>query len=335
MVIDSPVDLSGVLASWTWAPGWDLLVLLAVSAYAVLAGRSVRRGARWPVGRSAAAGSAALALVLTMNGPLAVFAPALFWVHMLQHLMLIMVVPVLVVYAQPLRLWRTVSAPRATARGRWFQRPVTSPMATIPLYAAVLAGTHLTGFQEVMLGHMWVHEFESALYLVTGYLLFGGLVGADLWPWRLPYLVRFATLGLTMGIDAFVGVVLMLTSDPIAPAFASRHPGWGPGALADQSAAGAVMWFGGDGLMMILMIATAIEWGRAGAKEQSLGSWLEGIRSRELLGHLDVGEYVALGDVDDDDDDRALRTYNAMLARLHGSGDAGPQPRTQDEAPSR
>ncbi len=310
-----PADFYRVLLAWTWAPAWDAVVVLALIMYAVLVRRFNRTGTRWPIGSTVAAGAAVVALVVAFNSAVAVYAPALFWVHMLQHLMLIMVVPVLIVLSQPLRLWQssTRSGPRSPGIRRAFGL-VTTPLSTVPLYAAVLVGTHLTGFQQVMLDHMWVHELESVLYLISGYLLFGALVGADLWPWRVPHLVRFVVLGASMGIDALVGVVLMMTSHPIAPSYAAAHPGWGPGALADQGAAGAVMWFGGDGLMMILMIVTAVQWGRAGLRDQGAGAWLEGIRQRQLLGDCATDDQVG---TDLDDDDRALRTYNLMLAGLH------------------
>ena len=163
-------------------------------------------------------------------------------------------------------------------------RFLTSPAFTVPLYTAVLVLTHLTGFQQAMATHMWIHDAETLLYLITGYLLFLPLVGSEATVRRIPYLIRFVILAATMGVDTLVGVVLMLTNQPLAPGFAAMHPGWGPGALADQQTAGAVMWFGGDGLMMLLMIITAIEWGTSSQADQGLGSWLEGIRRRELLG---------------------------------------------------
>ncbi len=183
--------------------------------------------------------------------------------------------------------------------------------------------THLTGFQEVALADPAVRAAEEALYLVTGYLLFLPLIGSDAGPYSgrrsLPYLLRFAVLVLAMGVDTLTGVVLMLTSRPLAPGYATAHPGWGPSALVDQNLAGAVMWWGGDGLMMLLLIVVGLQWGRAPAAEQGLGSWLEGVRRQTVLGGGTMEDATVV-----DDDDAALQAYNARLAALHrGDGPDG------------
>jgi len=171
------------------------------------------------------------------------------------------------------------------------------------------------------------------------------VLGGELGSWSLPYLLRFLVLALGMGADTLTGVALMLTSRPLAPAYAAAHPGWGPGALLDQEAAGAIMWFGGDLLMMILMIIVAVQWGRAGADQQGLGIWLEGARRRAVLGPQAAGFPTTAGprdttpddgeidaeidaEIDIDEDQRALDAYNAALAALHVQS---PPPRPRPE----
>lgn len=311
---------TSVLTSWTLTPIPDLLIAAATLTYLLMVRRHRRRNnAYWPPLRVASGMLAMAALVVALNSSMVCYGDNLFWVHMLVHLMLIMVVPVLVVWAQPIRLARDASGPRSRAVIDTVitSRPVrvlTAPAFTIPLYTAVLVLTHLTGFQQAMGTHMWIHNTELVLYLVTGYLLFLALVGNELGPRRLPYPLRFLALGLCMGPDTLVGVGLMLTGSPLAPAYAASHPGWGPSALADQGIAGAIMWFGGDGLMMILMLVTARAWTRAGQADRGLGTWLDGIRRQATVG--DAG--TASTDIDADDDAGALEAYNAKLAALHG-----------------
>jgi len=338
---DEPApNLHRVFTDWTFSPTGGSVILLASLLYMVLARRVRICGGRWPLSRSVAWWCAVASLTVAIDSSVAVYSGALFWVHMLQHLLLIMVVPVLLVCAQPIRLLQIQRNEPASPSGqvRLVLRWVTSPVLATVLYAAVLITTHLTGFQQLMQTHMWVHAGETMLYLLSGYLLFGPLIGNEAWPWRLPYLLRFVFLAVTMGVDTLVGVVLMLTDHPLAPGFAASHPGWGPGALVDQSTAGAVMWFGGDGLMMILMIVTAIEWGQSSQQDSGLGGWLEGIRRRELLG-TDSDEQIGDGE-DVDLDERALRSYDATLAALNGdrignSGFPGRRdwPTARDEEP--
>ncbi|WP_169747960.1 cytochrome c oxidase assembly protein [Pseudonocardia acaciae] len=295
-----------VLASWAPSPVAAGCVLVATAGYLWLAVRASRTG--W---RAASWVLAMAVLVVSLDGPVGGYAEVLFWVHMVQHLLLIMVVPVLVLWARPLEL--LCSAPFGArverALGGPAARWATGPMVGLAAYTAVVVLTHLTGFQQVSATNGWVRGVELALYLVTGWLYFLPLVGSERGPWELAYLLRFVVLLLGMGADTLTGVALMMTGRPLAPAYASTHPGWGPTALGDQQAAGAIMWFGGDLLMMLLMILVAVQWGRASGERQGLGGWLESARRRAVLG--DTTE------ADIDDDQRALDAYNATLAALH------------------
>ena len=77
------------------------------------------------------------------------------------------------------------------------------------------------------------------------------------------------------------------------------------------------MWWGGDGLMMILILVVAARWVRAeSGRGSDLGPWLDRVRQQTLLG-TDTAADV-------DEDDAALAAYNARLAALHGI--APPQP---------
>jgi putative membrane protein len=326
-VIDDAPSGWAALALWRFSPVVDLVLVLATAGYLLLVRRCGNGdGPRWPWLRTTAFLLAVATLVVALDGPVAAYADVLFWVHMVQHLMLIMVVPVLLVWAQPWRLIHTAGGARARtaldrAVGSRVARWVTAPLLGLGLYAAVVVLTHLTGFQQLSVTQPAIRAVELALYLVSGYLLFLPLAGAELSPWSPPHLVRFALLALSMGVDTLTGVILMLTPRPLASAYAATHPGWGPGALADQETAGAIMWFGGDVLMLLLMIAIAVRWGQARDQTQGLGGWIEGVRHRALL-----GADAAATDVNDvDDDERALQAYNAALASLNAPtlGDKG------------
>ena len=84
--------------------------------------------------------------------------------------------------------------------------------------------------------------------------------------------------------------------------------------------AGAIMWFGGDGLMMILMVIIGGRW-IAGRNDSgaSLGPWLDRVRRQTTLG-ADADSSIDL-----DDDDAALATYNARLAALNRQRLDGPR----------
>lgn len=312
MPLGAPTPL-GVFTTWTFAPVADVLLLLGALGYALGVRRVQARGGTWPRARSAAAAAAVVGLVLALNSAMAVYGHALFWVHMIQHLTLIMVVPVLLVWAEPIRLAHDAGAARAVdaVLGNPAVRLLTHPVVTLAFYTAVLVVTHLTAFPDAMMTTPWVHDLELVLYLVSGYLFFLPLAGDERTPWAVPYLLRLAVLAIGMGADTLVGVALMLTGHPVADFAAMRGP-WGLDVLSDQHTAGGIMWVVGDGLMMLLMIIIGVRWGLARPEEQTMGRWLEGARARVLL---DGDEEQEAAGVDDDED--ALARYNARLAALH------------------
>ena len=85
------------------------------------------------------------------------------------------------------------------------------------------------------------------------------------------------------------------------------------GALSDTRTGGAIMWFAGDALMIVVMIALVIGWLRRVDTDQAdRKGWLEQARvatfTERTSGTSDVATY--------DEDETARESYNAWLARL-------------------
>ncbi len=308
-----PLTWSTAVTTWTSAPLVDVLSAIAVVGYLTAVLRRSRTAvAGWPPGATASWLAGVTVLLVSVHSSIEAYGHALLWVHMIQHLLLIMVVPILLIWGQPVRLiW---GRPPRGRLARW----LTFPVLTVGFYTAVLVLTHLTGFPEAMATEPGVHHAEQILYLVSGYLLFWPLAGSEASPWPVPHIVRFALLGLAMGADTLVGVSLMLTGYPLAPSTAMMRPGWGPSLLEDQNLAGAIMWVGGDVLMMLLMLAVVAQWSATGSRAR-LGDWLESARRQALAGigstspdHSTVG-----ASTDVDDDEEARQAYNRMLSALH------------------
>lgn len=317
-----PLTWHAALTTWTSAPVADVVSVLAVAGYLGAIRHLSGTGQSWPARNTACFGAAVLVLLVSLHSSIEVYGHALLWVHMIQHLLLIMVVPVLLIWGQPIRLARRTRGLAESPDPPWgglLARLLTFPVLTVGLYTAVLVVTHLTGFPEAMTAQPWVHRVEVLAYLVSGYLLFLPLTGAEAAPRQVPHVVRFALLAIAMGADTLVGVVLMLTGQPLAPGTLLMRPGWGPTPLHDQSIAGAIMWVGGDLLMMVLMLLVAVQWS-AGGHQARLGSWLEAARRQALtrIGPDTSADSAAVGASHDvDDDEEALQAYNRMLSELH------------------
>jgi putative copper resistance protein D len=311
----------------TWRPDvlWDLLIVVALAGYLHTAGRA----ADWPVRRTMSFCAGLGVLAITLNSAIGVYAHPLFWMHMVEHLLLIMIVPVLLIAGQPLRLAAHVFGVRVEAvlRSRTVGLMTCVPVG-FGFYTVAIAGTHLTSFMQLMLTHPAVHRFEQVLYLVAGIVFFLPLVAREPLRWSLAYPLRFGVLAMAMGVDTFVGVVLMQTIRAPFPAYVAAHRPWEPTPLQDLHGGGAIMWAGGDALMLILMLGVAAAWAADRTGRDSLGQWLDGVRANALAdigGHAgraaaddDVDQDAELlrGSADVDGDAAALDAYNAMLRRL-------------------
>jgi putative copper resistance protein D len=167
--------------------------------------------------------------------------------HMVQHLLLIMVAPPLLIVGRPVTLLlHTVRNPWHTRVKRFIRsRPLTVltwPPAGVMLYSAAVLGTHLTG---LLLARGAVHDGEHVAYLAAGYLYFLPVVGSEPIRWRVSVLGRYLLLLVAMPADIATGAVLML------------HGPLGPYGAADVRAAGVIMLAGSDLIMAGLAVALA------------------------------------------------------------------------------
>jgi cytochrome c oxidase assembly factor CtaG len=324
-----PFSLTEAVTRWQFAPVVTVVVVLFAGLYLWGTLRVARRhpARPWPLLRTAAFLGGLLVVVLATESGIGTYDDTLFWVHMIQHLMLIMIAPPLLVVGQPVTLLMHASRnPLHT----WVKRIVRSgpvawltfPAFGVVAYAATIVGTHLTDFMNLVEAHPAVHDSEHVLYLVVGYLYFLPLIGREPIRWKVSYPLRLFLLFIVMPVDAFTGVVLgSYSADPFAPL---EPRSWGPSALDDVHMGGAVMWIGGAGIMFVLLMATFFAWSRETRPSGGMG-WLESARRATLAEHISRGSGpgdapVAVTDRGVDDDEH-LAAYNAYLARLNGPGD--------------
>jgi putative copper resistance protein D len=265
-------------------------------------------------------------LLFTVSSAIDIYAMAVFWDHMVEHLLLIMVVPALLVLGHPI----TVARAAASTRGKegavdafvrsWPVSLLTHPGVGLGIYSVVIIGTHLTGFMDAMAMHGWLMGAEQWLYVVSGYLFLLPLLGSEPIRWQVPHLGKLALILVGMTPDTVVGIVLMQTTYNMFPMMEAGHPSWAPAPVDDLTIAGGLMWAGGDGLMMLFGVGVTLAMISHPGSASVLGQRLESVRRRTLAEHVALaGGTTALAEEGDvDDDDAMLDAYNEMLARMSG-----------------
>ena len=321
-----PLDWSTFFSTWRLEPGWLLAVVLLLGGY-LLARRAAGRASTvraWRVGMFTAG---AVLLWVCVASAIGAYAMSVFWMHMVLHLSLIMVVPALLVLGHPLTVLVEGLPPerRQRARAVLASRPagvLTHPVTGVLVYAVVIVATHLTGFMDQMAQHAWLMTGEQVLYVAAGWLFLLPLIGEEPLRANPPYLFRLILLVAAMVPDTVVGIVLLQTNRDPFPVMMGMHPAWAPDAVSDVQIGGALMWAAGDGLMMAigvgLMISVITSPRR---RDRVTGDWVEGVRRARFTEQAGAGP---AGPADrgttaaelDPDSDEALDAYNRMLARM-------------------
>src|SRR5216683_2890794 len=253
-----PFGWQAVVAVWQFAPVVTGAVVVAAGLYLWGVLRVARRhpARPWPAWRTGMFLGGLAVVVLATESGIGSYDDVLFWDHMVQHLMLIMIAPPLLIAGQPITLLLHASRnPLHTWAKRVVRSRVVSfltwPVLGFVAYSAAIAAAHLTDLANLVATNESVHNAEHAAFLLVGYLFFLPILGHEPIRWRLSYPVRFVILVLVMPVDTFTGLVLGY-GNAGTPGVAADRPSWAPGQVQDLHLGGAAMWIGGDAIMFAL-----------------------------------------------------------------------------------
>jgi cytochrome c oxidase assembly factor CtaG/putative copper export protein len=303
---EGPPTVARVLFDWRF----DLIFGTAAIVMAVLylAGvrRLRRRGDGWPMGRTLAWLLGCAALLFTTSSGLGRYMPAMFSMHMVAHMLLSMLVPILLVLGGPMTL--ALRALPTAGRGEppgpreWLlaalhsrvSRFLTHPIVATVVFVAGFYGLYFGGiFDEAVSNHA-AHVLMNVHFLLSGYLFYWVVIGIDPTPRQLPQLGKLAMVFASLPLHAFFGVVLMGMPTVLGePFYRSLQLSWHTDLLGDQRLGGGIAWAAGEVPLVVVMIALLIQWRRS---DQRTAKRLDRAADR--------------------DDDADLAAYNAMLAEL-------------------
>jgi putative copper resistance protein D len=296
------------LTEWKFDLAWTLVCVFGALMYIAGVWRLHRRGDKWPIGRTVAWLAGLAMLFYTTNGALNAYEQYLFSVHMLGHMMLTMLIPLVLVLGAPITL--ALRAVQKRDDGSWGGREWILWMVQTP-YSKVI--THPAVAAVIFAGSLWVfyftpiarwaaeehvgHQWMIIHFLISGYLFNLSMVGIDPVPYRFPYPLRIVTLFATMASHAFFGVTMMTGNGlMLADWYGAMGRTWGATPLEDQNMGGGIAWGIGELPTLALALIVAIQWSRSDEKEQKRKD-----RAADRSGEAE------------------LRAYNEMLARKAGA----------------
>lgn len=315
-LIGGPVPAEPTWAGWFTETSPNVLLavacLAALGMYLAWVMRLRRRGDSWPWTRTLAWVLGVATVAWATNGGAAAYGHILFSAHMVQHMVLVMVAPILLALGAPVTLAvRALPSRKDGSRGprEWLLALVHSRWAGFfahPIVAAANVAISMIVFYWTPLFELSLTSHVGHLLMVThfvlaGYMFANVLIGVDPGPNRPAYPLRLLLLFATMAFHAFFGIALTMGTQLLAADwFGALGLPWGVDALADQRRGGGIAWGIGEIPTLLLAIIVAVSWSR----DDERTARREDRRA-------------------DRDDDAELRAYNEMLAGLARRGGGG------------
>jgi putative membrane protein len=261
---------------WDWSFDAPLVLTIDLGILYWLGNRRTSASARTAVERrwrhaSFYAGLVVLAIALA--SPLERLSAQLFWAHMLQHVLLLVVAPPLIVLARPwIRLWRSLpldarqSLGSSFARGRlaWLRHTGAAlgrPLPTFALFCGVVLAWHVPVMFDATLRSEALHAFEHTLFFATALMFWKQVIDSPPLHAPLSELQRVVYLIGAMVVMWILAVVLALAPHPLYDVYAREavRPG-GISAFADQQIAAGIMWVPGSIAFVIVLFVYVYRW---------------------------------------------------------------------------
>ncbi|MYT75603.1 cytochrome c oxidase assembly protein [Streptomyces sp. cg28] len=307
--MDLPPFTLGNGLQWSADPFFLVGCLLALALYGWGVVRLARRGDSWPVARTVSFVVGVLTIGLVMCTKLNDYGMVMFSVHMVQHMVISMLSPILLLMGAPITL-ALRALPVASKRGSKgprelllmllhsrYMRIITHPAFTIPLFIASLYVLYFTPLFDFLMGSQIGHLAMMVHFLAVGVVFFWPIMGVDPGPHRPGYVMRMLELFAGMPFHAFFGIALMMASTTMVGTFENPPASLGLDPMADQTAAGGIAWAFSEVPSVLVLLALLFQWKKSEERQA---------RRKDRAA--------------DRDGDKELEAYNAYLASLNARG---------------
>lgn len=272
---------------WEWRP----VVILVLLTFGTLYGRGwwtlrQKQSQLATKGRLASYLGGLAALALSLLSPIDWLGGQLFFMHMIQHLLSIMVAaPLLwlgnpfpvVLWGMPRSLRRMVSHLLATRSPfRRAMTAITKPGFAWLIFVVVLLGWHEPSAYNLALRRPWVHDVEHIMFFGAAMLYWWHVTGAapHLHP-RMPVWMSMGFLLATIPPNMLTGVTIAFSETVVYTYYESVPRVWGVTVMQDQQLGGAIMWIPGSMMFLVAaLIVIAVGLSRAEDKEPiTMNEW--------------------------------------------------------------
>jgi len=259
--VSPPVTLHQLLTGWQTDPlsFVALTIELGLAAwYLVAVRRLAARGRRWSPWRTVSFMGATSTVVVAVQSGLASYDDSVFTMHVVQHILLMNVAPILYALSAPVTL-ALQSSGRPVQRGilRFLHfgavEALTYPVFVVVFGAVTMLAYFLTPYYALSLRHPLLHDFSHLHFLVVGCLFWWLVIGLDPSRWHLSYPAKVGFLAVGIPVGVMLGLSLTGAHGSIDP---------GVHTLADTHAGGSVLWVVNELFTLTALAIVGLQWMR-------------------------------------------------------------------------
>jgi putative membrane protein len=257
-----------VTTSWSWPPVIVTGLALTAILYVIGTVRMLRRSAKPRLHTAAITFFVAgwISLLIALDSPLHEISEQLFWVHMTQHEILMLISAPLLVLGRPLVAflwalpprWREQVADIGRARSfRTIWDGFSSPASAWLISALGLWVWHLPWLFDKTLQSDWTHAAQHTTFLLTALLFWWPLTNPT--P-RLSYGAAIVYVFTTALHTSILGALLTFAPRPWYSPYVATAPLWHLTALEDQQLGGLIMWIPAGTLLIAVGLWLLVKW---------------------------------------------------------------------------
>ena len=230
--------------SWTLSPGVLIGAALVLGVY-VRRWRAVRRSgspsaaSEAPVWRLICFLGSILVTVIALISPIDALADQLFFAHMIQHMLLLDMAPILGILGLTKVILRPVT--RAVHDLERKAGPLAHPAFAVLLYIAAIWAWHIPAAYDLAVRHPLVHILEHVSFVLAGSLYWWHLLSPIRARLRLDGMGPVIYMASTKLFVGALGMGLAFAPSALYPYYVHHARVWGISAVEDQGIAGLIM----------------------------------------------------------------------------------------------
>jgi len=258
-------------AGWSWDVYYTVPIALTACLFLIGFLRMNRRlgpsRARWVPFTSFVLGW--FSLVIALNSPIHEIGEQLFWVHMTQHEILVLISAPLLVLSRPIavflwslpRSWRVQLgniSKTGPVRSSWLF--ISAPLVAWTLHAAALWAWHVPALFSATVDHAWIHGLQHISFLGSALLFWWALLHGD--GARLSQGAAILYVFTTAAHTSALGALLTFAPRAWYAPYLLTANSWGLSPLQDQQMGGLIMWIPSGTVLVIIGLMMVLSWMR-------------------------------------------------------------------------